>query len=183
MKLRTRVVTQGERLLGSLRLIQSAALPIDDCFTFNLPKKAREFDRAEISRLVVERNHPVDDFIPRNLIMLLLIKSVVSYAKQNDLGLGVAYVKQSLLQKLRLLRFPIHLLKEYKCIYPKNGPMIKYFSDNKDPARPAFFYIEEVDAYVSKLFHSRLFLQKGSRNVYQLRQDMFNSVLKTLGIL
>jgi N-acyl-L-homoserine lactone synthetase len=179
------VAKRDERLVGSLRLIEATVLPIEVYFKFKLPKKALDKleRRAEISRLIVERLHPADDLIPRNLIMLSLVQALVEEAMQRDIELGVAYVKQSLLRKLRRLRFPIHVISESKCVYPKNGPMAPYFYSKKDPVSPAYFYIDEVNAYLLSVFHGRFFAKSKEAHMFTLRKDMFNSMLSALGIL
>lgn len=180
------VAKRGERVIGSLRLIHGTSLPIHKYFDFTEPASFSQIptvERAELSRLVVERLQPVDVDIPRNIIMLMLVKVVTDEARQRGLRIGYAYLKASLIRKLRLLRFPYQLIDSYACTYPETGFMHPYFSDAGDSVTPGYFFLDEVENYLDYFFVQQHLLERTDDRSYALKHDAFNGVLKMLGIL
>lgn len=173
------------RMLGSIRLIQAEKLPIQRFFTFETPScMTGDYRRhGELSRFVIERKHPDDDHVPRNILLLFMVKVLLEIAHERQLICTYAYLKESLLKKMSLLRLPVGIIPEYTCVYPKDGPMAGYFYSD-EPVVPAYFDVEAVRTYINDTLHDpKMFEFDDARRVYTLRHSIYNSFLKTLGII
>lgn len=177
----------GERLLGSVRVVRTSPLPIETFFTFQVPQDIKAVpakERCEIGRLVVERKHPDDTVIPRNIVMLFLIKALVDReASETKTPIAYAYLTSALLRKLTILGIPVHTLKNVQCLYPRVGPMHGYFYSEKGAIVPAYFVVAEIRAYLDSLVTSKRMFDQIGPDSYHLRHSLFNKFLSTLGIL
>jgi len=139
------------QIIGTVRLIIDDPLPTEkDCFLFTEPEKMKLVDRrkrAELSRLIVDRYMP-DKHFPRHFIMLGLLFCTISYSKENGLTAGYGFIKDSLKKKLIKIRIPIHFIDEFKQVYG-DGILHNYFSDDKNPVWPIYYFADEVDRYLN----------------------------------
>lgn len=177
------VALRDGRLVGSLRILSADTLPLDTFFSYTFPTDDALLSRAEISRLVVERSENDKD-IPRNAIMLFLMDVALRVAKEKGIALGVAYIKQRLLKKLALLRFPVTSVADCTCRYPHDGFMAPYFYGQPDDLPiPSYVHVDEAEKVLDSYIRSgRLFEQK-SDGMFVLRSTLYTEVLKKLGIL
>lgn len=145
------IISQRQnRIIGSLRIIYTDPLPIiKDCFDFNEPLIIKIFGNKrllEVGRLIVDK-YDYNKFLPRHLVMTLLINEVVSFATQRKILFGYAFIKMSLYKKLKSIIFPFFLIRNYKIKY-KIGVLKKYFLQKEDTVIPIFFINIIVKIYL-----------------------------------
>lgn len=175
----------NDKILGTVRLIKDYYLPTEkECFKFNEPEEMKKIpreQRAELGRLVII---PPDKnvYLPRNLIMLFLINTLVSWGMENRILGGYAFIKEKLRIKLEKLKMPIHLIKNYTQIYPKDGILYGYFSQENDKVIPIFYLTEEFKNYIDKIVNKSLMFKK-ERGKFILRENLYNKFLKFLKII
>lgn len=174
------------RIIGAVRLIQTSPLPTEVFFDFTPPKIINEIEpahRAEISRLVIDQ-YSKDSFLPRNLILLFLIKILL--VKGNDLGIvgGYAFIKKNLFEKLNRLKVPVMSIKLHVQRYPSDGVLYNYFNQDQNPVSPSFFISSEVEAYIEGVLgvNSHLVSQQSSGH-YILNNTLYTKFLRRLKIL
>ena len=177
----------GDRLLGSVRIIRSHSLPIEKSFSYQLPPEVQHIDSdatVELSRLVIERT-PADEDVPRNIVMLFLADIGLLEAQTKGSRLGVMYLKNKLLNKMRLLRLPIRTLQTFTCTYPQDGPMAPYFFNQPDNlVTPGYFVLEEIEAFLHTVLRNKnIFSVATDGKTYSLKKSMYNRFLSSLGIL
>ena len=180
------VTREDGRLIGSVRLIRSLKFPMESFFTYDLPASLTHIPHdktAEMSRLVVERTE-ADHMIPRNLILLMLSKSLLDTAREEGIDVGYAFLKRRLVKKLRLLNIPFEHLEPFTCIYPADGPMAPYFyAEPEDGAVPSYFIVQEVEKYIDDVFNNSHIFEHQSPTAYALKHSAFNTFLHLLGIM
>ena len=139
------------QVIGTVRLIIDDPLPTEkDCFLFTEPEKMKLVDRhkrAELSRLIVDRYMP-DKHFPRHFIMLGLLFCIIEYSNKNGLIAGYGFIKDSLKKKLIKIKMPVHFIDEFKQVYG-DGILRNYFSDEKNPVWPIYYFADEVDKYLN----------------------------------
>lgn len=178
----------GDRLLGSVRAIRSDILPIEKFFEFRKPVSIENYNTnqsMELSRLVIERTDGDKD-IPRNIVMLFMTDMLLDLAQEANLQIGYAYLKERLINKMRLLRMPTTTIGEHTCIYPKDGPMSPYFYDHSDDMPiPSFFIIDEIDDYMNNILSNKHMFDiiDEEQKKYRLKNSVYNKFLKTLKVL
>jgi len=139
-----------KRILASVRLIISDPLPIiKDCFTFKEPLLVRAISKGkkcEISRLIVDA-YDSEHFLPRNMLMLILVNAIQKYCHKNSIFFAYAFVKESLLLKLKKIFFPIFTIRKYRQKY--RGSILKpYFSQASNVVIPAYFISPVLRIYL-----------------------------------
>ncbi|HYD90211.1 MAG TPA: acyl-homoserine-lactone synthase, partial [Flavobacterium sp.] len=131
-----------DTVIGSVRLIQTENLPINTtCFKFDEPSDMAKLtwrERGEIGRLVV-RPYNKEERLPRNIILLFLIDSLVTYSRENNIKAVYAFVTAVLKGKLQRLNIPINYIEDYEQIYPVDGTLYKYFHQEHNPILPVYF--------------------------------------------
>ena len=174
------------QIIGSVRIIKDKYLPIEtECYEFDEPEAINKIPRkrrAEIGRLVV-RPYSNTEYLPRNLIMLLLIDSLVKYGTRHNIPAVYAFLKTKLLGKLEKLKVPIHLIKPYKQVYPKDGVLSGYFYKKEDKAVPAYFLTSEVKEVLDQMFSNENIFEKGGRQKLTLKENFYNKFLKVLKVI
>ncbi|MFH1900606.1 MAG: hypothetical protein ABIJ83_05050 [Patescibacteria group bacterium] len=174
-----------DKILGTVRLIKDKYLPTEkECFKFEEPEEMKNISReqrAELGRLIII---PPDKnvYLPRNLIMLFLINTLVTWGIENNILGGYAFIKEKLRIKLEKLKMPIHLIKDYVQIYPKNGILYGYFSQEDDKVIPIFYFTEEFKNYIDKIVNKSLIFKKETTK-FILRENLYNKFLKLLKII
>lgn len=173
------------RVLGAVRLIFDTPLPTERFFQFSVPpeiKKIPEEKRAEVSRLVVEKYNE-KEYLPRNLVTLFLIECLVAHAEERGIDGGYSFIKESLLRKLDKLNTPLHFIDKYKVMYPSDGVLFKYFSQENDKVAPVFFLTEEIHSWTHQLISNERILAPKEENVHFLREGIYNFLLRRLKII
>ncbi len=175
---------KDKRLLGSVRMINSTKLPIQTFFDFGVNSNFPEIPRGklvELSRIVVCRRDS-DSYIPRNILIVFMSKILVDVAIKNDFRIGLAYLKESLLKKILMLKMPVTVITDYKCIYPEGGFMSKYFYKDRDSVTPAFFILGDFLRYLDDILVNKNLFECVD-NTYTLHNTMYTRFLKSLRIL
>ena len=179
------VATNSSKIVGNVRVVRDDILPTEKFFEFEEPEVIRSiprFERAELSRLIIT---PYDKsyYLPRNLMLLLFIRNLVMYAQENGIKGGYSFIKEKLKQKLLRLGVPIHLIKDYELVYPKDGLMYPYFYDKDDPVVPMVFIVDEIAEYVDKTIHNSWMFDIIDKNTFVLKDNLYNNFLKKIGAI
>jgi N-acyl-L-homoserine lactone synthetase len=173
------------RIIGTVRLIRHEYLPTEkDCFKFQEPleiSKIPRIQRAELGRLIIEKYND-KLFLPRHLVLLGLLSSTMDYALENNIKGGYSFIKNSLKVKLEKLRFPFHLVKDFKQIY-SGGILENYFKDEKDPVWPIYYLAEEVTPYFDRVFNNWLFFRKENQKHFLFKNQFLFKILQKLNAL
>lgn len=160
----------GSIIIGSVRLIKNKILPTEkDCFQFDEPLDMRKIsrdNRGEVSRLVVDWCG--QNFLPRHLVMLGLIKCLVDYAYINNIDGGYGFIKDKLKKKLDNIKIPVHYIDDFKQIYNKNI-LKNYFNNESDKVWPIYYITSEIKNYIDSIFNNKLLFKK-SGNIFIIRQ-------------
>ena len=103
-----------EQIIGFVRIIKDNVLPTEKYFKFFEPeaiKNIPDYQRCELGRLIVA---PFTDkngkYLPRHIVLLFLIKSLVDFGIKNNILGGYAFIKDKLKKKFKKLRIPIYLI-------------------------------------------------------------------------
>lgn len=173
------------KIIGSVRRISGAKLPTELYFEFEEPREMKSVgpnERAEVSRLVVKR--PSEKYyLPRNVVMLFMVKALVEQASKDRIKGGYMFLKLGVRQKLRRLKVPIHLIRGYSQTYPKTGIMAPYFFNPNDKVIPAYFKIQEISEFLKNTTDNRwIFKNEGNGN-YLLKSNVYNIFLRALKII
>jgi len=173
-----------DKILGTVRLIKDDFLPTEkECFKFNEPEEMKKIprnQRVELGRLVIippDKDRKI--YLPRNLIMLFLINTLVTWGIENNILAGYAFIKEKLKIKLNKLKAPIQLIKDYAQIYPKDGIIYGYFNQEDDKAIPIYFITQEFKDFIDK--KSYMFEKEG--NKFILKENLYNKFLRLLKII
>lgn len=180
-------VHEDGRLLGSVRVIHTDPLPIENFFSFTKPTEVADISperKCEMSRLVVERSEK-DDHIPRNILMLFMAYIAQQVAKDHGCEVVYAYIKRRLVDKLSLLKAPFKEIGEFVCEYPQRGSMAPYFyGQPEDPVIPMYTTVEEGEEFLGSILENqRLFSKNTTSSEFTLKKTMYTSFLKHLGIV
>ena len=174
------------KIVGTVRLIKDQFLPTEkECFSFKEPldiKTIPREDRAEIGRLIVARNDN-NKFLPRNIVMLFLIKCLTDFGLNNRIDGGYAFIKQKLDSKLKKLKIPIHEIENYRQIYQQEGILYNYFCQENDRVIPIYFLTKEIGKYIDEVLDNSHMFKKIEDKKYILRGSLYNVFLKMLGII
>lgn len=178
--------TDGETI-GAIRLIQCNPLPTEKFFSFDPPREIVQIatkDLCEFSRFVIIPPRRMNGrYLPRGLVMLFMFDMLVSYCNNNRIEGGYAFVKNSLLTKLKKFKVPVKLIQNFSLRYPSEGPLKKYFDDVGDAVFPIYFITESVGRYLhSLLFNSKLFQTIDDKRVL-LRENIYVRFLRGLKII
>jgi len=176
-----------DKILDTVRLIKDKYLPTEkECFKFEEPEEMKNIpreQRAELGKLIIiPPDKDKNIYLPRNLIMLFLINTLVSWGIENNILGGYAFIKEKLRIKLEKLKMPVHLIKDYTQIYPKYGILYGYFNQENDKAIPIFYLTEEFKNYIDKIVNKSLMFKKDG-NKFILRENLYNKFLKSLKII
>ncbi len=174
-----------EKIIGTMRLIQDEFLPTEkDCFAFEEPLSMKEIarqNRGELGRLIVV-SHDKNTYLPRNIVMLFLMYSVMVFSENKHILGGYSFITQKLYGKLQKLKFPFHLIEHYKNIYPRDGLLGPYFYEHGE-VLPIYFFVKEAKIYLETLLDNKNMFRKESGRKYILRPTIYNTFLKILKIL
>lgn len=168
-------------IISSARLIIDEKLPTELYFKFqepNIISKIPKKNRAELGRLITIPFKIKNRFLPRHIITLMLIKTVIDYAVANNYMGGYAFIKKKLDQKFKILNFPIHYIEQYDQVYPQEGDLYKYFNDNEDSVIPIYYLTNEIESYFKNLFSNKYFFSQDSQKIYLRNEWIYNSWLK-----
>lgn len=172
-------------IIGTVRLILDEFLPTEkDCFNFEEPleiKKISRNQRGELSRLIVIP--PQKNYLPRHLVMLFLIKSIINYSGENNILGGYSFVTKNLYYKIKNLGIPFHIISSYDQIYPCDGLMHPYFSRKENPILPIYYLREEVSNYLENVFDKKKLVKKITEEKFILENNLYNKFLRFLKII
>jgi N-acyl-L-homoserine lactone synthetase len=174
-------------IIGSVRLIITKKLPTEaKCFSFAEPPEIASIPRAqrgELSRLVIAKFQLSNgEYIPRNIVMVGLLKVLVEYCKAHMLLGGYSFIKNSLWIKLKKLRFPIHFIPKYTQIYNQKY-LHGYFHQKNNPVYPVYYMRSEVEHYLERVFKNRMIFRRESSKKLELKNNFFIRILRTLHLL
>jgi len=174
-----------DRIIGSVRLIRDHYLPTEKDFKFEEPEEMKNISReqrGEVGRLVITP-YSKETYLPRNIILLFLIDCLLKFSVENNIEGGYSFVKSSLLDKLNKLKMPIHMIKSYLQVYPRDGILYKYFNQENDKVIPIYIFIDEVKKYLDSLINNRKMFEKISEKRFVLKENLYNGFLKFLKII
>jgi len=174
-----------DRIIGSVRLIRDYYLPTEKDFKFEEPEEMKKIpreQRGETGRLVITP-YSKEIYLPRNIILLFLIDCLLEFSVESHIAGGYSFVKSSLLNKLNKLEMPIHIIKNYIQVYPKDGILYKYFNQEDDKVIPIYIFTDEVKKYLNGLINNRKMFEKISEKKFILRENLYNGFLKFLKII
>lgn len=139
-----------QRIVACVRIIRENPLPIiKDCFDFKEPFCVKIFGSGrvfEVSRLIIDK-YSEDYFLPRHLVLFIIIKEIFIFSKKNGYLFSYAFVKKKLFIKLKKIYFPLFKIHKYIIKY-KSGILFKYFNQNDDPVIPVYFNLFFVGFYL-----------------------------------
>ncbi len=173
------------RLLGSVRLIRAPLLPIRDFFEFANPSFLDSISpnrQCEISRLVIDK-YSDTEYLPRNVVLLILIHVLLEYCKEEDIEVAFAFIKEKLQAKLRRLGIPLHTIESFTCVYPKSGPMWNYFNDESDKVHPSYFRSDALENFIDDTLEKRSIFEKVGADHFILRDTLYTEFLMLLKII
>lgn len=175
------------RIIGSVRLIRDKILPTELFFKFKTPKNIVGIplgERGEVGRLVIQP-YSKSSFLPRNLVLLFLLKTLFQIGHDVGVKGGYSFVKRSLFGKLGKLKVPIHLVHEYVQDYPKNGILYNYFNQLDNPVYPAYFLTDEIEHYLDAFFDpkSRIIKYVQKDDTFILNDTLYTKFLRRMHIL
>lgn len=180
-------VVDNDRVIGTVRLIRDKILPTELFFKFDTPQKIEEVpitDRGEVGRLVIQQ-YSESSFLPRNLILLFLLKTVLKIGRDAGVKGGYSFVKKGLLDKLAKLKVPIHIVREYIQSYPNDGILFNYFNQQDDPVSPTYFFTSEIEQYLDNVLNSKSkIIQRGEdEKTFVLNDSLYTRFLRRMKIL
>jgi N-acyl-L-homoserine lactone synthetase len=170
-------------IIGSIRMIIDFPLPTEKAFKFKEPKSIATINknkRCEFGRFVIIKPKN-NSYLPRGLVMLFMISKLNDFSIKNGYLGGYAFVKSSLLIKMRKFNFPIHAIDEYKQVYDK-GVLMKYFSQIDDPVIPVYFLSSEFKIYLDKRINNFFIFKKINNDTYKFRSFFYDLLLKIRNI-
>lgn len=176
-----------DRVIGCIRLIKDDILPTEKFFVFAEPELMRNIPkgrRAELSRFIIvppDRDKKI--FLPRNLIMLFMIKTLVKYGVENGLDGGYVFLKSSLSKKFAKIMLPIHRIEVFKLLYPETGFMYPYFHQEDDPVAPFFYVTSEVKNYITRITDRTLIFRKFDDQDFVLKNNLYTRFLKAVNVI
>lgn len=180
-------VIDDSRIIGSVRLICDKILPTEIFFKFDTPQKMEEVpivSRGEIGRLVIQP-YAKSSFLPRNLVLLFLLKTIFQIGHNAGVKGGYSFVKKGLLHKLQKLKVPIHVIHEYVQDYPHDGILFNYFNQLDNPVYPTYFFADEIEQYLVNILSSRSNIIKCEQDgeTFVLNDTLYTKFLRKMKIL
>lgn len=177
-----------EKIIGTTRLIKDDFLPTEkECFSFKEPKGLANIprdQRAELGRLIViPYDKEKKKYLPRNLVTLFLFKTLVLYGNNNNLKGGYAFITTKFKNKLEKLGVPIHLIDQYKQIYPESGILFGYFNNESDKIVPLYYITKEFEDYLKKTLDQLLICKQINSMDFVLSDGLYAKFLKLMKII
>lgn len=175
----------NDEIIGSTRAIIDDPLPTQLYFDFQEPdiiSKIPSGKRAEVSRLIVKPYKINNKHLPRHLVTLFIIKSLIDYGLKNNFLGGYSFITQSLYKKFKLLSFPIYKINNYTQKYPDDGVLYRYFNNQQNPIIPVYYVIAEINKYLD-IFFKKWFFSKKENNIIILNKPLLYKIflkIKTL---
>ncbi len=170
-----------QKIIGFIRVITDDPLPTEKYFTFQEPevmKFIRRDSRFELGRFIII---PVDkeknEFLPRGLVMLFLLNTILSFALKNNLSGGYSFVKRTLYQKMKRRHMPVGEIANYTEIYPKDGVLKKYFNQRNNPVIPIYFTSADFRNYLYKHINCSLLFTAENESTYILKSNIYTKIL------
>ncbi len=183
------MVVLGDKLIGTIRYLQTNPFPTEKYFKFETPTQLSEVSKdklVELGRFIIippDKERKV--FLPRNIVLLFMIDTLLNYGRDHDVVGGYSFVKLKLLKKLQKLNAPMHLIEKAELRYPEDGNMYPYFHQMDDPAYPTYFLVQEFIEYTSKLLKNTWLFKtdNGDENKLILKSGFYRRVLDSLNII
>lgn len=176
----------NDKIIGTIRFIQSDPLPAEKDFKFDEPAAIKNIPkeyRGELGRLIIiPPNREKRVFLPRGLVMLLMVSALVDYGEKIGIICGYFFVKQSLEKKMEKLGFPVHLIKDYELRVKESDVLYKYFSQVDNPVIPGYFITKEYKAYIDKTLGNNWIFTKTDDGL-RLNDNFYTNFLRCCGIL
>lgn len=173
------------QIVGTVRFIVSDPLPTENFFKFTPPgfmANLRNDQKVELSRLVIVK-HAELGYLPRNIVLLYFIYTLVDYQREMGVVGGYAFLKKGIRTKLRRLRVPVHLVKKYEQRYPDDGMLQNYFNEKYDKVIPMYFRVTEISDYIKKIVNNRWMFKKHGEYEHELKNNMYNLFLRFFNVI
>jgi len=174
------------KIIGTIRAIKDNILPIESyCFKFEEPDAIKIIprnERVELGRLVVVPPGE-KQYLPRNIVLLFLIKSAVNFLQEKNINGGYAFVTKKLYNKLSKLKVPFCSIEKYTQIYPQSGLLYPYFNKKDNPIYPIFYLRKDLEKYFSKIFNKKKLVKEIDKNKFVLIDSLYNNFLRLLNII
>jgi N-acyl-L-homoserine lactone synthetase len=173
-------------VIGTVRLIMDNPLPTEkDCFDFKEPEAMKGIDpntRGELSRLI-SVPYKGEIFLPKHLVLIFLIACVVKYSKENKILGGYSFITTKLYGKIKKIKVPFHLIKDFKKKYPENGLLGPYFNNEDNQILPIYYKLEDIDKYLTKFLSNRIVFENVEGSGFKIKDNLYTKILKLLKIL
>lgn len=177
----------NKKIIGSLRVISTKPLPTESIFTFEAPKVMNSIpseNKFEIGRLIIiPPDKAKKDFLPRGLVLLILMNVLGEYGIKNNYIGGYSFIKKSLESKLKKVGYPIGYIDNYSYFYPQNGVLYKYFNQTLDPVIPIFFLTKKIFDFTEKIINNRIFFKIEPNGNLIYKNNFFTYVLRIIKIV
>lgn len=177
----------GVKIVGYIRLVRGEVLPTETAFKFEEPLALATIPRdrrVELGRFIIippDRERQI--FLPRNLVMLFIFKTLVQYGMRHSVDGGYVFLKSSLEKKLTKIKFPIRKISVFKLIYPKEGVLFPYFHQKADQVAPFFFITEEVRRYIDRLLQNSFLFRSENNMRFVLKSNLYTKFLRAARII
>ncbi|MDP2705464.1 MAG: GNAT family N-acyltransferase [bacterium] len=181
------VAIVDNKIIGTVRLIITDPLPTESVYHFIEPVEMLKIPRdrrGELGRLIIvplDREKKI--YLPRGLVLLMMLDMLADYGTRNNIQGGYAFIKKSLEQKMKLLRFPFNPIKKFEYIDLATNTIRNYFHQPNDPALPIFYLTVDFKKYISKIIYNPWLFKKEKDNTLILRKNLYSFFLKVLGII
>ena len=174
------VAKRDDSIIGTMRLIQDAALPIFNYFRFDERddfQRVPRGKRCEIGRLIVSHcGQDTGGLLPRGLVTLFLIKCAADYAKKQDIKLHLAFIKSKLQRKMKKRKMPVNHIQKYEQYCPAGDLLYDYFNNPQDPVAPVYFLTGEFERYLKKILNNVFFdIRNGVE--FHMKNNLFTRAL------
>lgn len=174
------------KIIGTIRLIKSTPLPTEKDFTFETPTEIAQIPRKNLGELgrfiIIPLDKEKGNYLPRGIVMLLMISSLIDYGVANSIEGGYSFIKKSLEKKMKNFGFPIHKIKDYKLQIGKANVLYRYYTQPENPVIPIFFLTKEFKKSIDKIIAKKwLFSHKNGKII--LRNNIGINLLRFLKFL
>ncbi len=160
------------KIIGSARIITISPPPTrTEYYEFKEPseiKKMSSDEVCEIGRLIsIKYSEKV--YLPRHLILLGLISSMLDFSRENNIKAGYGTIKGKALKSILELGLPVHVINKKELIYDpekSHDPLSNFFNDPNRPVYLIYYLREEVENYVDSILNNKLLFKKLGENIF-----------------
>ncbi len=176
-----------DKVIACVRVIKDTPLPTERYFSFMPPKEIEKIDpenRCELGRLIIiPPNKEKGEYLPRGLVMLMLINVLAVHGMENGVMGGYSFVKKSLEIKMTKRKMPFRKIEGFKTDYPDTGVLYNYFNQESDPVVPIFFMTQQFMDYTNRYINNKLLFKKVDEEGLLLRSNLYVKFLRFLRII